>query len=122
MACIKRVGGTIELKVDGELIETAGDFTYRLAEEQRTYGMNSDGSGYFTGAPTAGYIEGTVRNFPYRDVAALMRGECVEVTLKQGGKIVMARDAVFTGEGTVNATNGEIAVRWDSDRVREIAA
>lgn len=116
----KRAAGIIYVKIDGDQIPARGAFTYKLSGEKKEYATNSDGSGYFTGKPEAGFIKGAITNLSSVDHEKLKNAEGVTVTLELGnGKVIAAKDAVQTDAMEGNSETGEIPIQFDSDVVQE---
>lgn len=119
----KRVRGMIFFKIDNNQYSVRGDCTYKISGFQNQTYANLDGSMAIGGAPLLGYIECTVNNYQSTDVASLQGMEGVTVTYEPGnGKIVTAKDAVQVGECEVNAEEGTMTLRFESDSVQEVTA
>ena len=117
---MERLGGIIELKLNGEMQRCAGAFSYRLSVPKRELLLGPDCAHGYTEVPMAGYIEGEITDASGVDIEAIMRGTSETVTLRlANGKTVFARDGVFVSEGAGNTERGNIAVRWESSDVKE---
>lgn len=119
----KRVRGVIYFKIDGEQLAARGSVVYKLSGFQNQTYANVDGSMAIGGAPLLGYIECQLNNYQHIDTATLMGKEGVTVTVDCGNnKIIVAKDAVQVGEMEVNAEDGTMTIRFESDNVFEMTA
>ena len=122
MAGNKRVGGIIELKAAGNVYAAKGAFTYNLGRPKRDPVMGHSGYHGYKELPQEGFIEGVVTDSDDISLETLVTIKNAQVTLTlANGKIIVLRDAVFTGEGTGNTEEGEISVRF-SGKGEEVAA
>jgi len=116
-----RVGGTIQLQVNGEVYDCKGNFQYNLGLPKREMIVGSDTVHGDSEKPQAPFIEGEITDRVDFSLAALCKQRGVSVTLILAvGKVIILRDAVFTGDGTGNTDEGNIAVRWDGKSAEEI--
>lgn len=110
----QRVAGTIELKVNGDLLRAVGSFSYGLGKDKKEASIGSTGVDGFKGTPQVAFIEGEIRHTPRTNVDALTDLEDVTVTLMLANKqIVVLRNAWFAGEGTGSTDEGTFAVRFE---------
>lgn len=116
-----RIGGTIYVKRDGELLECEGEFTFGYGNSERTPLLGSDGSvvGYQE-EPKVPFIEGNLYNTATVDMQALLESDDEVITLEQAnGKTVVLSPAWQTKEGQ-NATGKSIVpVRWEGKNLDE---
>lgn len=59
-----RVGGIIELRIDGATLSAKGNFTYNLGRTKREAAVGSDTAHGFKETPQACFIEGEVTDHP----------------------------------------------------------
>lgn len=113
---MERKGGIITLQLDGEVQQAKGDFTYNLGHPKRDEIIGADSVHGYKETPQVAMIEGEITDRMNLDVASLVTGRNLTVSLKLAvGKIIILRDAVFAGEGMVNTGEGNIGVRWIGD-------
>ena len=110
-----RVGGIIEVKVNGQLQLAKGSWTYNLGREKRETVLGSDTTHGFKTAPQEAMIEGAITDNEDLDLAALVLIEEATITLRlANGKIIVLRDAFFAGDGNGSTEEGEIEVKFVS--------
>ncbi len=118
----QRKAGLIQVKVQGEIQDAKGAFTYGLGRPKREAIVGSDAVHGYKEMPQVAFIEGAITDRGSLDLAALVSGRDVTVTLELGnGKVIVLRDAWFAGEGTGSSEEGEIAVRWEGANAEEIS-
>ena len=111
---LRRVGGIIELKVNGAVYAAKGSFSFNLGRPKRETVMGHDTIHGFKETPQPGFIEGNITDSSELSLEAVVKMQDATVTLTlANGKIIVLRDAVFTGEGTGTTEEGEFAVRWE---------
>ena len=111
----KRVGGIIEIKLDGRILDAKGDFTYNLGLPKREAVMGSDGVHGYKETPQVAFIEGIITDRDDLDLKDLLASKEVTVTLTlANGKTIVLRDAWYANEGTGNTAEGEIPFRFES--------
>ncbi len=117
----QRRAGLIQLKVNGEIHDAKGNFTYNLGRPKREAIPGADGIHGYKEMPQVAFIEGVVTDRGTLDVAALVSGRDVTVTLDlANGKVIVLRDAWFASEGSASTEEAEIAVRWEGNNAEEI--
>jgi hypothetical protein len=116
-----RVGGVIELKVDGSILSAKGNFTYNLGRPKREAVVGSDTVHGFKETPQACFIEGEITDHASVSLDALVSLEGTTAYLRlANGKVIVLRDAWFAGEGTGNSEEGNIAFRLEGISAEEI--
>jgi hypothetical protein len=112
----QRRAGTIQLAVGGEIQDAKGGFSYNLGSPKREAIIGSDRVHGFRETPQVGFIEGAITDRGSLDLAQLVGGANLTVSLTLGnGKMIVLRDAWFAGEGTGSSEEGEISVRWEGN-------
>jgi hypothetical protein len=110
-----RRAGRIYLKVDGELFDAKGSFSYNLGHDKREALIGADGVHGYKETPQVAFIEGAITDRTDLDMESLAKQDKVTVTLELAyGKTVVLANAWFAGEGAVSTGEAEIAVRWES--------
>jgi hypothetical protein len=118
------VAGTAYLAVDGMSFPLVGDLLYSVSAVSRETVKGMDGVHGYKEAPTAGYIEATIRNTSTLEVAAFNAQTNVTVTVQlANGKMVVGRNMWTVGDAEeVNAAEGTLKVRWEGMKVTETPA
>jgi len=118
-----RVGGLIELKVDGSIYSAKGNFTYNLGRPRREAVIGADAVHGFKEMPQVAFVEGEITDGAGLSLEALAAVHDATVYLRlANGKIVVLRNAWFAAEGTGNTEEGNIGVRFEGLSGEEIAA
>jgi hypothetical protein len=110
-----RVGGIINLKVDGQLYKAKGAFDYDLGIPKKEAVVGMDGTHGYKELPQVSYIEGTITDqsdISFEDLAKITGAT---VTLELGnGKVIVLREAFFASNSKANSEEGEIEARFES--------
>jgi tail tube protein len=118
----QRRAGLIQLQVNGEIQDAKGAFSYNLGRPKREEIVGSDGIHGFKETPQAAMIEGAITDRGNLDVAALVSGKDLTVTLSlSNGKVIVLREAWFSGDGNVGTEEQEIGVKWTGANAEEIS-
>lgn len=121
MANEQRRGGIIFLKIDGEIYNAKGEFTYNLGKPKRDAIVGADAIHGYKEVPQIPFIEGEITDTPAMDLEKLVTVENATVTLElANGKVISLREAWYAGEGTGNTEEGNIAVRFEAISGEEI--
>ena len=119
----RRVGGIIFVKVNGELYNAKGDFSYNLGALRREPVVGMDSVHGFKESPQIPFIEGTFTDSDELDLETLLNVRDATVTLNlANGKTVVLSEAWFASEGAVSTGEGEIEVRFEGIRAEEFSA
>lgn len=122
MANEQRRGGIIFLKLDSEIQQAKGNFTYNLGKPKRDAIIGADAVHGYKDMPQVAFIEGEITDRQTLNLEGLVTGENLTVTLElANGKTVVLREAWFAGEGTGNTEEGNIGVRWEGISGEEIS-
>lgn len=115
------VGGTIHLKADGIAFDAKGNFTYNLGVPKREAVMGADSFHGVKETPQECYLEGEITDRLDLDVKALASILSATVTLEvANGKVIVFKNAAFTGDANVQTDEGNIAVRFTGESAKEI--
>jgi hypothetical protein len=118
-----RVGGIIELKINGAIYSAKGNFTYNLGRPMREAVVGSDAVHGYKETPQVAFIEGEITDHVDMDLDALVRMDDATVMLRlANSKLVVLRNAWFAGEGTGNTEEGNIALRLEGMSGEEVRA
>lgn len=117
----RRVGGILFFKLDGELFQAKGEFTYDIGVAKRDAVVGQDGVHGFKEMPKMPYVEGSLTDNDELDVEALFNFRDGTCTLElANGKVIVLREAFYAGDGTVTSSEGEITLRIEGIRGEEI--
>ncbi|XFB06347.1 phage tail tube protein [Azotobacter salinestris] len=116
-----RLGGTISIKVDGEIYNAVGNFTYNLGQPLRAGLVGPDGVHGYSEMPQIPFIEGEIRDRREISLETLQNLTDATVTLElANGKVVVLRNAWYASEGTFNTEEGNGAFRFEGLSGEEI--
>lgn len=116
-----RVGGIIEVKADGELYSAKGSWTYNLGKPKRDIVLGSDAVHGYKELPQEPFIEGVITDNEELSLEALVQLKEATVTLSlANGKVIVLRDAFFSGDGNVTTEEGEIAAKFSGKSAEEV--
>lgn len=123
MATTQRRAGTLYLAVDGVTQSARGKFTYNLGEPKREALIGADGKPHgFKETAQVPFIEGEITDSSDLDVRALLQLDGATVTLEiANGKVIALREAWYAHEGTIDAEEASIPVRFEGKFAEEIA-
>lgn len=118
----KRVGGQIFIKADGVQFDAKGSFEYNLGALKRDPVIGHDGHHGFKALPQECYISGEITdNFDLDLKNDLLNIESATITLElYNGKVIVLREAYFSGDGTGQTEEGNIAVRFTGASAAEV--
>ena len=110
-----RVGGIIQIKVDGETIPAKGDsFTYNTGRPKKEAVKGTDGVHGFKEMIQVPFIEGVTTDLPELAVERLKdTASATVVLLANNGKTIILRDAHYTAEGDTTTEEGEVQLRFE---------
>lgn len=116
-----RIGGIVEVKIDGALYKAKGEFTYNLGVNKKEAVVGSDGVHGYKEMPKAPFIEGAITDQVDLDVKALQKASNATCTLSlANGKIIVLKDAWYADDGDVSSEEGEIGFRMEGMSAEEI--
>lgn len=111
----RRVGGILFLKVDGELFQAKGEFTYNINPVKRESVVGADGIHGFKEEPKVRFIEGAITDSDELDLQGFQSIRDATITLElANGKVVVLREAFYAADGDVTSSEGEIQVRFEA--------
>lgn len=113
---MQRVGGIIQVQVDGVVEQAKGEFTYNLGRPKRETVIGSDRPHGYTETPQVGFIEGEITDRAALSLETILLGTNVTVILAlANGKTIALNNAHYVGDGTGNTGEGNIDVRWEGE-------
>lgn len=117
----RRVGGIIFFKVDGELFQAKGAFSYNLGVNKREAIVGADVVHGFKEEPQVAMIEGAITDSDELDLEQFLNIRDATATLElANGKVFVLRECFYAGDGNVTTDEGEIEVRFEGIRGEEI--
>ncbi len=117
----QRRAGVLSLKIDSQLRDAKGNFSYNLGHEKREAIVGADRVHGYKSMPQVPFIEGELTDSGDLDLAALLDLDGVTVTLElANGKVIVLRNAWYAAEGTAQTEEGNIAVRFEGMSAEEV--
>jgi len=118
----RRVGGIIQLELDGARLFAKGAFEYDLGVAAKESVVGMDGFHGFKETPKPARISGQITDAPELDLEALLntRNATVKLSLANGKTVVM-REAFYAGDNTANTEEGEIEVAFEGPSAEEFS-
>lgn len=121
MAGKNRIGGTISLKINGDMYFAKGNFTYNLGKPKKEAVIGSDRVHGYKEVPQVPFIEGEITDRNELNLEDLITLDDATVTLElANGKVIMLREGWYAGEGTGNTEEGNIALRIEGISAEEV--
>lgn len=109
-----RVGGVIEVLVNGERYDAKGSFSYNLGTPQREAVVGADRVHGYTEKPQAPMIEGKTTDRLSLDLKALTEITGATVTCKlANGKTLVLREGWYAGDGVGTTEEGEFSLKFE---------
>jgi hypothetical protein len=117
----RRSGGILSLKVDGELFQAKGEFTYNLGQPKREAVVGADEVHGYKELPQTPFIEGAITDSEDLDLEKLVLTKDATITLQvANGKVIVLREGWYAADGAVTSEEGEIEVRFEGIRAEEV--
>lgn len=115
------IAGVLEVKIDGEIQNAKGNFTYNLGKHKRDAVVGPDRVHGFKAMPQIPFIEGELTDRSDLNVEKLLDLENSTVTLSlANGKVIVLKEAWFAGEGNVQTEEANIACRFEGMSAEEV--
>jgi len=115
------VAGLLELKVNGEIQNAKGSFTYNLGRVKREAIVGADRVHGFKAMPQVPYIEGEITDRADLDLAAFLDIDNATVTLTlANGKVIVLKEAWYAGDGNVETEEANIGIRFEGMSAEEV--
>ena len=113
--------GMIELRVNGEVQDAAGSFTYNLGNPKREAKVGHDRVHGYKTTPQVPFIEGEITDRKDLDVSALQNITDATLTLRlANGKTVVLQNAWYAADGDIGTEEGNVQVRFEGLKAEEI--
>jgi len=117
-----RLSGLINFKVNGELQQAKGNFTYNLGQVKREAIVGADRVHGYKALPQVPYIEGEITDSSDYDLEALQNVDDATITLElANGKTVVLRDAWYAADGDVQTEEANIQIRFEGLSAEEVS-
>lgn len=118
----RRIGGIIFFKVNGELLQAKGNFTYNIGVPKKEMVVGSDQVHGFKEMPVVPFIEGAITDYQEMNLEAIQKIRDATVTLElANGKVIVLEEAVYAADGDASTEEGEVQCRFEGMRGREVA-
>ena len=115
------IAGIIELKINGEIQQAKGNFTYNLGKPKVEPIVGADTVHGFKGLPQAAKIEGEITDRGDLDVEALTTLRNATVTLNlSNGKVIVLKGAAYTADGDMQTEEANIQAMFQGTSAEEI--
>lgn len=119
----QRRAGILYLKLNGQMLDAKGNFTYNPGVAKREAIIGADVIHGFKETPQVPFIEGEITDRGNLDVAALVSITGATVTIDlANGKVVSLTEAWFAGDGNIQTEEANIAVRFEGTDCEEVPA
>lgn len=119
----RKLGGTIYIKIDGEMFDAKGTFTYNLGIPKREGVVGADKVHGYKETQQVPRIEGAISDSSTLDLEKFLKMEGFTATLElANGKTIVLRDAWNASEGDASTEEGEISIKLEGMSCEEIAA
>lgn len=116
-----RRGGILNVKVDGEIVDVKGNWTYNFGIPKRDALVGADRIHGYKEVPQVPFVEGEITDREGLDVKAFQNLTDTTVTLElANGKTGVWRNAWYASEGNVQTEEGNIAIRFEALEAEEI--
>jgi hypothetical protein len=116
-----RVGGIIEVKANGVLYAAKGEFTYNLGVNKREAVLGADKVHGYKETVQAPKLEGALTDAGDLDVKTILGLKDATVTLGlANGKIIVFKDAWYSGDGDITTEEGEIQFQIQALNAEEV--
>lgn len=109
-----RRGGVIFVKADGAQFDVKGQFEYNLGVPKRDPIIGHDGTHGYKEVPQEAYISGEITDsvdLNLKNDLLTLSGATITLELANG-KVIVLEEAFYSGEGTGQTEEGNIAVRF----------
>lgn len=115
------IAGILEFKVNGEIQNAKGNFTYNLGKMKRDAVVGPDRVHGYKGLPQVPFIEGEVTDRGDMSVEDFLDTDDATYTLGlANGKVVVLKEGWFAGEGNIQTEEANIACRFEGMSCEEV--
>ena len=111
-----KVGGIIQVQINGEVYSAKGAFTYNLGRPIREAIVGADSVHGYKETPQPGMIEGEFTDQGDLDMDGLSKIQNATVTIDlANGKMFVLSNAYFAGDGNVSTDESNVSVKFYGD-------
>lgn len=115
------IAGLLELKVNGEIQNAKGSFTYNLGKLKRDAIVGQDRVHGYKGLPQVPYVEGEITDRSDLNVESLLDTDDATVTLSlANGKVIVLKEAWYAADGDVGTEEANVQVRFEGISAEEV--
>jgi hypothetical protein len=115
------IAGLLELKVNGEIQNAKGNFTYNLGKMKKEAIVGADRVHGYKGTPQVPFIEGEITDRSDLNVEALVSIDNATITLSlANGKVIVLKDAWYAADGDVGTEEANIQLRFEGMSAEEV--
>lgn len=117
----QRRAGIFYLKVNGQIFDAKGSFTYNLGRPKREGILGSSGPTGYKEMPQIPFCEGELTDSLGLSLDALTKITDATVTIELAvGKVFLLKNAYWASEGNVQTEEGNIALRFEGSSAEEV--
>lgn len=121
MAGENLIGGIIEFKVNGEIQNAKGSFTYNLGKLKREAVVGADRVHGYKGMPQVPFIEGEITDRSDLDLESFLDVDNGTITLSlANGKVITLKNAWYAADGNAETEEGNVQVRFEGMSAEEV--
>lgn len=115
------IAGVLEFKVNGEIQNAKGNFTYNLGKVKRDAIVGPDRVHGFKAMPQVPFIEGEITDRSDLNLETFLDTDDSTITLSLANeKVIVLKEAWFAGEGNVQTEEANIACRFEGISAEEV--
>ncbi len=119
----RRVGGIITFNINGTAFLAKGSFTYNIGVPKKEAVIGADGIHGFKEMPIVPFIEGQITDTDELDLQALRETRDATCTLQlANGKVIVVEECHEASDGDGTSEEGELQIRMEGIRGREVSA
>jgi hypothetical protein len=115
------IAGLLELKINGEIQNAKGNFTYNMGKNKREAVVGADRVHGFKALPQVPFIEGEITDRSDLDIEALL--DITDATITLGlanGKVITLKEAWYAADGDIGTEEANIQVRFEGKSAEEV--
>lgn len=117
----QRRAGILYLKLNGQMLDAKGNFTYNPGVAKREAIIGADVIHGFKETPQVPFIEGEITDRGSLDLKALFSTDDATVTIELAhGKTFVLRNAWFAGDGNAQTEEANVQIRFEGKSGEEI--
>lgn len=115
------ISGLLEIKVNGEIHNVIGNWTYNLGSNKQEMQAGPDRVHGVKETPQVPFIEGEIRDRGDLNLRTLTTLKNATITASlANGKIVVFKDACYAADGDVGTEEANIQARFEAFRAEEV--